>query len=480
MRKLLVVIFAITLLAGCVSNRTFKAEKQRIGRIEFQQMKNVDNLDQLREEYELNNQSVEKMLLDLNDELAVLKEDLGSANQDLAEMRSEFADYSEMTDAEIQAAKDKLFQTNEKIAQTETRIGQINDQITEINTVTTAQKAEFTELKDDLNNTITFNEDALIDLDQRIEALRSNVALSQEKLDAIDSKYSKNTGSTQTGDANLQEGQSKLTELQQNYSGTTTDTQGNTLDTAGRLQAIESKLQNEHESMAEVINIVADLEGDIDNLQKMIRETSDNTLASVDADLAANRDETKAKLTAMDSKLEEMKLALHSTKNDVGGELTAVRQNVTGIASELIVVANDLEAVTSKTAVGKARTDRAWNSYNNAKAYYDKGKYEQAIISLDAFTKAYPDHELTPNAYYWIAESYYAGKNYEKAIRQFQYVSDNFTTSHKAKDAQIKIAMCHANLGDVAMAKTELSEFKNVHPDYTNMKLVDRLIKGFK
>lgn len=53
MRKLLVVLFAITLVAGCVSNRTFKAEKQRIGRIEFQQMKDIENLDQLREDYEL-------------------------------------------------------------------------------------------------------------------------------------------------------------------------------------------------------------------------------------------------------------------------------------------------------------------------------------------------------------------------------------------------------------------------------------------
>lgn len=456
MRKLLVVLFAITLVAGCVSNRTFKAEKQRIGRIEFQQMKDIENLDQLREDYELNQQSIEKMLTDLDDELVYLKEDLVAMNKSVAEIRSEFADYANLSDAQIKDLSARLSQTTDKMNQTETRITQINDQISEINSVTEAQKAEFAEIKENYDSAITFNEDALIDLDQRLEALRTSVATSQEKLDAIDSKYSKYATDNQTG----VEG-------------------GKPVDpnAAGRIAELEQKITNDRAGMSEIIGIISELEGDINNLQKMIRETTDNTLATVDADLAANKEETAAKLSEMDKKLNDMKYALN---NGVNGEITTVRKNVNKVASELIVVANDLEAVTSKTATGKAKTDKAYNSYYNAKAYYDKGKYEEAIVKLEAFTVAYPDHELTPNAYYWIAESYYAGKNYEKAMRQFQYVADNFTQSHKAKDAQIKIAMCHANLGDVAMAKSELGEFKTAHPDYTNMKLVDKLIKGYK
>jgi tol-pal system protein YbgF len=142
------------------------------------------------------------------------------------------------------------------------------------------------------------------------------------------------------------------------------------------------------------------------------------------------------------------------------------------------VVANDLEAVTSGTARGRAQTDRVVNSYNNAKAYYDRHNYEEAIVRLEAFVNANPNHDYVPNALYWIAESYYAGRNFPKAIRAFMDVVDRYPTHAKAQDAKIKLAMCYSRQGDNELAKTTLTSFKTEYPAYHNMRLVNRILES--
>ena len=374
MKKFLILICVLALLAGCVSNKAFKAEKQRVGRMEFQQMKDIENLSTLQEEYQQNVLTVDQMMVSLEDELSMLREDLSSLNSGVDEMRSEFEDYAQLTETEMQALREGLTDTVEKINQTETRIAEITVQISDLNASTAAQKAQLQELEENLDTSATFNEDVMIDLDQRLEDLRESITQMQSKL---------------------------------------------------------------------------------------------------------NNGENEDKYEALNQKLESMKLILDGSKSSTTGEIGTLRKNIESMEAELAVMGNDLHAISSKTASGAAKTDRAVISYNNAKVFYDKGKYEDAILKLEAFTKAYPDHELVPNALYWIGESYYTAKNYQKAIREFEAVVTAYPTHPKAADAKIKIAMSHASLGDNAMAASELNSFKAAHPGYANMALVDRLLKRF-
>lgn len=374
MKKFLILICVLALLTGCVSNKAFKAEKQRVGRMEFQQMKDIENLSNLQEEYQQNVLTVDQMMVSLEDELSLLREDLSSLNSGVVEMRAEFADYAQLTETEMQALREGLNATVEKINQTETRIAEITVQISDLNASSAAQKAQLQELEENLDTSASFNEDVMIDLDQRLEDLRESIS------------------------------------------------------------GMQAKLSN---------------------------------------------GENEDKYEALNQKLESMKLILDGSKSSTTGEIGTLRKNIESMEAELAVMGNDLHAISSKTASGAAKTDRAVISYNNAKVFYDKGRYEDAILKLEAFTKAYPDHELVPNALYWIGESYYTAKNYQKAIREFEAVVAAYPSHPKAADAKIKIAMSHASLGDNAQAVSELNSFKATHPGYANMALVDRLLKRF-
>ena len=54
--------------------------------------------------------------------------------------------------------------------------------------------------------------------------------------------------------------------------------------------------------------------------------------------------------------------------------------------------------------------------YKDAYETFQKGDYEGARKKFEAFLKQYPNTELSGNAQFWIGETYYQKKDFEKAI----------------------------------------------------------------
>ncbi len=74
-------------------------------------------------------------------------------------------------------------------------------------------------------------------------------------------------------------------------------------------------------------------------------------------------------------------------------------------------------------------------------------EYDEAERALKAFIKANPDHNLTGNAYYWLAETYYVRGDYEEAVALFARGYQDFAGSAKAPVNLLKLAMSLAKLG---------------------------------
>ncbi len=88
--------------------------------------------------------------------------------------------------------------------------------------------------------------------------------------------------------------------------------------------------------------------------------------------------------------------------------------------------------------------------YDRLYGMYQKKDYRGAISGFKAFIQKYPNSNYTPNAYYWIAECYYAASDYQDGVykntlinlRQaktyFDAVIRKFPASEKAIDARTK------------------------------------------
>jgi len=493
MRKLLVVIFAMILVAGCVSNRTFQAERERVGRIEYQQMRMTNDFGYLRSDYELSKDSLDVLLAYMESELSLLKEDLSSLNTGIIEVRNEFADYSERSDTAITLTQDQ-------VTRMQASFSDLSANIATLQAASEAQMQEYNRFKEAYESNQDFNDDVLISFDQRMEELRQNLNASETRLQAIDSRYEQFAQESTTRidstrerveqlETGIQSETGRLAEIQSAHDANLAQTEGVVLDTVQRIEQLERRLANEHNTVNEIIAVIGDLETTINNLQLLVQETTNATMNSVELGLQENRTvaatmveesnaQTRAELAEINAKLEQMRQTLAGTRTEVDGELSSVRSQVSSVASELTVVATDLEAINSRTGRGRS-TDRVVTSYNNAKAYYDRGNFEEAIVRLEAFITANPSHAYVPNALYWIGESYYAGRNMPKASRTFQDVIDRYPTSAKALDAKIKLAMIQAYEGNPQAAKQAMEEFKTQHPDYPNMALINRLLRGW-
>ena len=76
-----------------------------------------------------------------------------------------------------------------------------------------------------------------------------------------------------------------------------------------------------------------------------------------------------------------------------------------------------------------------------------QANYDEAERALRAFIETYPDGDLTGNAYYWLAETYYVRNNLEQAVVYFARGYQDFSDSIKAPDNLLKLGMSLAKLG---------------------------------
>ena len=93
-------------------------------------------------------------------------------------------------------------------------------------------------------------------------------------------------------------------------------------------------------------------------------------------------------------------------------------------------------------AAGPSVTDM----YNQARIDYTQGRYSLAISGFQDVLTTDPNGELADNAHYWAGESYFAQRQYERAIDSFDTVVRDYPDSNKRSDAYLKKAMSLENM----------------------------------
>lgn len=117
-------------------------------------------------------------------------------------------------------------------------------------------------------------------------------------------------------------------------------------------------------------------------------------------------------------------------------------------------------------------TDRA--NYQAAFELLKQGRYDQAAIALQQFMVAFPGSELSDNAQYWLAETYYVTQKYKQALPAFQEVIDRYPDSRKIPDALLKIGYCNYELKRIDAAEKALQAVAADYPETTAARLASQ------
>ncbi len=113
---------------------------------------------------------------------------------------------------------------------------------------------------------------------------------------------------------------------------------------------------------------------------------------------------------------------------------------------------------------GKGISTRTGDLYKDAYETYQKGDYEGARRKFEAFLKQYPNTELSDNAQFWIGETYYGKKDYEKAILEYEKAIAKYPEGDKVPAALLKQALAFLELGDKTNGRNLLKRVMERYP----------------
>ena len=200
-----------------------------------------------------------------------------------------------------------------------------------------------------------------------------------------------------------------------------------------RLGRVESVLNNQS---------LLDLQNDNENLTSQIRNLRNQ----------------------LDNLSFQQESALNSQKNQYLDVDKRLQQIETRPIRQYVVPSSSADSDQSSPALQGA-TGSERDVYQSAFDLLKGGKYADAASGFESYLVQYPDGQLADNAYYWLGESHYITRKFDKALNSFAMVTQNYPESRKIADAWLKLGYTYYEMKDTAKAKEALQKTLSNFPD---------------
>lgn len=183
-------------------------------------------------------------------------------------------------------------------------------------------------------------------------------------------------------------------------------------------------------------------------------------------DLERKVEEITLQLAKLSEKVKEYEKTASLTDSGLGEE-TITEEKIAGDEAAVPTAGDETVAkdTAEDTKVDEAKGEDPQALYDTALREILNRNAEKALPLFIDFVGRYPKHELTDNAYYWIGECYYSMKKYGLALENFMIVNQKFPESGKAPDALLKMGYSYVELGDKARAREILADLISKYPD---------------
>jgi len=152
-------------------------------------------------------------------------------------------------------------------------------------------------------------------------------------------------------------------------------------------------------------------------------------------------------INTKDSEIQELKILLDSRK----GKIEQLEKGV-GVRPRAQFNAANVE------------TDEFGASYEQALQMFYARDYDGAISTFNSLLQSGSNNRLVSNCQYWIGESYYGKRDYNRALEAFSKVLD-FRNSHKNDDALLMMGLSYLRIGENSLARQSFDRLINDYPE---------------
>lgn len=254
------------------------------------------------------------------------------------------------------------------------------------------------------------------------------------------------------------------------------------LSLAERVSRLEQQAQQQQGTVS-LVNQVQALQSQVQQLQGQVEELSHQ--------LQELQQRNKDQYVDLDSRIGRLEgrapaAGQGNTGADGANPPAAAGPNSPASAPAAAAPANAPAAAPAQATAPVAPAASAGTS-PEAQAAYDQafqsirgGDFAEASRRFKAFIQKYPNTDLTPNAYYWLGESYYATQNYPIAVDAFQKVIERYPQSAKAPDALLKVGYCQYELKQWDAAAATFNNVIAKYPNTTPARLAEGRLRALK
>lgn len=223
-------------------------------------------------------------------------------------------------------------------------------------------------------------------------------------------------------------------------------------------------------------------------------ETTETTLRSNYAGLNANLDGIQQELRLSSGRIDEISHKLDTkieSYDKLQEQLAEIKISMAKLDSRVLTLEQYLSIEESKSrsvkksaktaakGEGSKKGDTVQALYEEAKQAFDNGQLDKARQGFQKLLKDYPKSTMADNAQYWIGETYFREKWFEKAILEYQAVIENYPKGNKVTAAMLKQGIAFLELGDKANARLILKELVKKHPKSNEAKIASKKLTEF-
>lgn len=230
-----------------------------------------------------------------------------------------------------------------------------------------------------------------------------------------------------------------------------------------RMETVESQLDEHDFLVGELIKTEEEASLDTRHLLEKLERTS--------ALLREQIEQTRTTTQRRDKDLSIRVKALESRIDNVIHQPRSVSESPEDTMPSSAIPSSDQKATqtgaptTPTSPGGRAGEENEASAFRSAYKVFLNGKYDRASVEFQRFVTNYPSTTLTPQAYYYLGESFYVQKQYDPAKQALEELISRYPSSKYRSHALYKLGQIMLEIDQRSKAQELWNSIIQDYPD---------------
>lgn len=254
------------------------------------------------------------------------------------------------------------------------------------------------------------------------------------------------------------------------------------------INTLKSDSYDVKKDISELNKALSAINKDIEELkqriEKISKEDSLSAIKESQSSLFTQVGDLLRETQALRGKHDEDKHSIDRSLKEASNEVGLLKARLSEIDKALnaykerLTVIEEKQKKTEKPLIAEPPDEE--KLYKEALGIFNEKKYNEARERFSSFLKSFPNHRLSGNAQFWLAETYYNQKDFENAILSYEELLKKYTDNPKIPTAMLKQAMAFIEIGDKRAGAGRLKDLIEKYPNSEEAKTAQKKLKDIE